>query len=82
MVDHEKVVAAIRAAEARRRPGPLENCGSTSLTSGSMTPIVRRSHRSKPSQNDGTRERNGVLIFIAPGIQKCAVVGADDSRPL
>ncbi len=70
-LDHERIVSAIGAAEAR--------------TSGEIRVFVQRgqvgdavaaaqAQFAKLSMQN-TRERNGVLIFVAPRVQKFAVVG-------
>ena len=70
-VDHDKIVAAISAAEER--------------TSGEIRVFIsRRNPRDvlkianrwfKKLKMDQTPDRNGVLIFVAPRVHKFAVVG-------
>src|SRR5215831_17206075 len=70
-LDHEKIVAAIRKAEQK--------------TSGEIRVFVSRKHTEAPvtvAQQHflrmgmtRTRERNAVLIFVAPRSNKFAVVG-------
>ncbi len=71
-LDHERIVGAIKTAEAK--------------TSGQIRVFVQRGeldgdaldHAQKQFQKLGmqeTRERNGVLIFVAPRARKFAVIG-------
>jgi uncharacterized membrane protein len=72
-IDHDRVVAAIAAAEAK--------------TSGQVRVFIQRGHLSDPLGAawrqfrklgmDKTRERNAVLIFVAPRDQQLAVIGDD-----
>ncbi len=70
-IDHERIVAAIRAAEERSRGeirvhvahhsvGDAEAAAAAAFTKLGMS---------------GTAERNGVLIYVAPRSQRFAVVG-------
>lgn len=70
-VEHERVVAAIRAAEA---------CSSGEVRVHVTEKPVADAEKAAEAQFEvlgmtATRERNGVLIFIAPVSQKFAVVG-------
>jgi uncharacterized membrane protein len=70
-IDHEQVVAAIREAESR--------------STGEVRVHVSRQAVDEPEKAaaaqfealgmTATRERNGVLIFIAPTSQKFAIIG-------
>src|SRR5579863_7180203 len=70
-LDHDKIVAAIRAAEQK--------------TSGEIRVFISRHNPEDPvaaAQRDfnklgmgKTKEKNGVLIFVAPQARKFAVIG-------
>lgn len=72
LLDHDRIVAAIAAAEAK--------------SSGEIRVYVQRGHLKGDSlqfaekkflklRMDNTAERNAILIFVAPRAQKFAVVG-------
>lgn len=70
-VGHERIVAAIRAAEARSR-GEIR----VHVSRGAIGDVQKAA--AKQFERLGmtaTRERNGVLIFVAPESQRFAVIG-------
>lgn len=71
-LDHDRIVAAIRATEA--------------YTSGQIRVYIQRGEldgealaeaqsKFKPLGMEETKERNGILIFVAPRARKFAIVG-------
>jgi uncharacterized membrane protein len=70
-VDKDRVVAAIRAAEARSA-GEIRVHVSSRSVDDAQRAAVRVFEKEKMHE---TRERSGVLIFIAPPSRKFAVIG-------
>ncbi|MFI5185027.1 MAG: TPM domain-containing protein [Vicinamibacteria bacterium] len=71
VVDHEKVVAAIRAAEARSTGELRVHVAHLEIDDAHRAAIAKF----EALKMTTTRERNGVLIFIAPRSRKFAVIG-------
>jgi uncharacterized membrane protein len=73
-LDHERIVAAIKEAEAKSsgeirvfiQRGELEG-----------DPVIAAQKKFHELGMDATKERNGVLIFVLPRAQKFAVIGDD-----
>ena len=71
-LDHERIVAAIKAAEAKSsgeirvfiQRGELEG-----------DPVIAAQKRFHKLAMDATKDRNGILIFVLPRSQKFAVIG-------
>lgn len=71
-LDHERIVAAIKEAEAKSsgeirvfiQRGELEG-----------DPVVAAQKKFHGLGMDATKERNGILIFVLPRAQKFAVIG-------
>lgn len=70
-LDHERIVAAIRAAEARTT-GPIQVVAARHRT---RHPIASARKHFVRLGLDRSPERNGVLIFLAPRSRNFAVVG-------
>ena len=70
-VDHERIVAAIREAEARSR-GEIRVHVSHADCDDPQRAAAQKFEKLGMS---ATKERNGVLIFIAPKSQSFAVIG-------
>jgi uncharacterized membrane protein len=70
-LDDERIVAAIREAEARSR-GEIR----VHVTEQPVTdPVASAAHTFESIGMAGTAERNGVLIYVAPLSQRFAVIG-------
>jgi uncharacterized membrane protein len=70
-VDQERIVAAIRAAEARSR-GEIRVHASNRVVDDAQQEAARQFERLGMA---ATAERNGVLIFLAPHSQRFAILG-------
>lgn len=71
-LEHDRIVAAIRAAEAKTS-GQIRVFLQRGRFEGEALERARRKFFQLGMQN--TAERNAVLIFVAPRVQKFAVVG-------
>ena len=71
-LDHERIVQAIRDAEAKTSAQIRVYLQRGELEGDPLGPAQKRFEKLKMHK---TAERNGVLIFIAPRAQKFAVVG-------
>jgi uncharacterized membrane protein len=70
-IDDAKVVAGIQAAE-RRTSGEIR----VWITDRKATDVFEAAqHRFKKLRMDRTAARNGVLIYLAPRVQRFAVIG-------
>lgn len=71
-LDHERIVGAIKEAEAKStgeirvfiQRGELEG-----------DPVIAAQKKFHALRMDATKERNGILIFVLPRAQKFAVIG-------
>jgi uncharacterized membrane protein len=70
-VDQERIVAAIRAAEARSR-GEIRVHASNRVVDDAQQEAARQFERLGMT---ATAERNGVLIYLAPRSQRFAILG-------
>jgi uncharacterized membrane protein len=70
-VDQERIVAAIRAAEARSR-GEVRVHASSRAVDDAQQEAARQFERLGMT---ATAERNGVLIYVAPRSQRFAILG-------
>jgi uncharacterized membrane protein len=70
-VDHERVVAAIREAEARSAAEVRVHVSSQTVEDAEKAAAAQFEALGMTK----TRERNGVLIYIAPRSQRFAIVG-------
>lgn len=70
-VDHERIVAAIRAAEDRSRGEIRVHVSNDDVAD----PQQAAAQKFEKLGMTATRERNGVLIFIAPRSRSFAVIG-------
>ncbi|QYM78493.1 TPM domain-containing protein [Horticoccus luteus] len=70
-VDHPRIVAAIRAAE-KRTSGEVRVLVARRPTADAVADAQRHFERLAMTQ---TRERNGVLFFVAPRSRAFAVIG-------
>jgi uncharacterized membrane protein len=71
-LDHERIVAAIRAAEAKSS-GEIRVYVQRGELKGD--PMIAAQKKFHPLAMGATKERNGILIFVLPRAQKFAVVG-------
>ena len=71
-LDHDRIVAAIRAAEAKTS-GEIR----VHIQRGELKrdPVLVAQEKFQRLGMDRTAERNGVLIFVAPRVHQFAVVG-------
>jgi len=70
-VDHERIVAAIRDAEARSTAEVRVHVSNEPVEDAQKAAAAQFEKLGMTA----TRDRNGVLVFIAPAAQKFAIVG-------
>jgi uncharacterized membrane protein len=70
-IDHDRVVAAIREAESRSTGEVRVHVSSQAVDD----PEKAAAAQFEALGMTATRERNGVLVFIAPASQKFAIIG-------
>src|SRR6476620_4314867 len=73
-LDHDRIVNAIKAAEAKTS-GQIRVFLQRGVSE--EEPLVRAQQKFVQLGMQKTKERNGVLIFVAPRAQKFAVIGDD-----
>jgi uncharacterized membrane protein len=71
-VEHDRIVAAIREAEANTSGEIRVFIQRGKLNAGPLVAAQKKFHQLRMHT---TRERNAVLIFVAPRVHKFAVVG-------
>lgn len=71
-LDHDRIVQAIREAEAKTS-GEVRVYVQRGKLKGEVLPVAQDRFQKLGMQK--TRERNAVLIFVAPRVHKFAVVG-------
>ena len=71
-LDHDRIVAAIRAAEAKSS-GEIRVFIQRGELKGD--PMIAAQKKFHPLGMGATKERNGVLIFVLPRARKFAVIG-------
>jgi uncharacterized membrane protein len=70
-VDHDRIVAAIGAAEARSRGEIRVHASSRAVADPRKAAVEQFEHLGMA----GTAERNGILIYVAPLSRSFAIVG-------
>lgn len=70
-LDHERIVAAIRDAEARSRGEIRVHASSRAVADARQEAVVRFERLGMTA----TQERNGILIYVAPLSRSFAIVG-------
>ena len=73
-LDHDRIVRAIREAE-EKTSGEIRVFVQRGILKGDALPAAQKQFRNLGMQK--TKERNGVLIFVAPRARKFAVIGDD-----
>ena len=73
-MDHDRIVGAIRLAE-EKTSGEIRVFVQRGNLKGDALPAAQKQFRNLGMQK--TKERNGVLIFVAPRARKFAVIGDD-----
>jgi uncharacterized membrane protein len=73
-LDHDRIVREIREAE-EKTSGEIRVFLQRGSLKGDALPAAQKQFRNLGMQK--TKERNGVLIFVAPRAQKFAVIGDD-----
>lgn len=73
-LDNERIVGAIREAE-KKTSGEIRVFVQRGDLKGDALPAAQKQFRNLAMQK--TKERNGVLIFVAPRARKFAVIGDD-----
>ena len=73
-LDHDRIVRAIREAE-EKTSGEIRVFFQRGSLKGDALPAAQKQFRNLGMQK--TKERNGVLIFVAPRARKFAVIGDD-----
>ena len=73
-LDHDRIVAAIKEAEAKSSGEIRVYIQRGDLKGDPMIAAQKKFHQLGV---DATKERNGVLIFVLPRAQKFAVIGDD-----
>lgn len=71
-LDHDRIVSAIKAAETSSS-GQIRVYLQRGELDGDA--LIAAQAKFKPLGMENTKERNGVLIFVAPRAQKFAVIG-------
>jgi uncharacterized membrane protein len=71
-LDHDRIVAAIKAAEAKTS-GQIRVYVQRGELEGD--PVIAAAEKFQKLHMHATKERNGVLIFVVPRARKFAVIG-------